>query len=198
MSDAIVQRGDWKNLPMPKETSSFLLNKKISNSEYEQLILGIRPRQMEDKWFAFVENNTLFFHRSPTGFCIYETLIEQTSQGYLLAKTRVNRNSEQYDANDNAEDKIALSYLIDRFLLGKAVTLKRPTSSNARTPNKGTRTKKMRFSSTVTTVELIIFSWIFALTAEDLHKAGLSDTILLGIAVLIFAATIALIIRAAP
>lgn len=107
---------------MPSEISSFEFNKMLSENEYASLVLGFKPAQMEDKWFAFVENNKLFFHRSWTGFCIYETEIEKTASGYLLTQTKVNRNFEQYKETDLEKEKELLDYLIDRILLDKKIS----------------------------------------------------------------------------
>lgn len=117
----IVTKEDWKTEKMPNETASFECNKMLSDNEYASLILGFKPAQMEDKWFAFVENNKLFFHRSWTGFCIYETDIEKIENGYLLTQTRVNRNFDQYKETDLKKDKRLLDYLIDRILLNKKI-----------------------------------------------------------------------------
>lgn len=117
-----VKKEDWKTEKMPSEISSFEFNKVLSENEYASLILGFKPAQMEDKWFAFVENDKLFFHRSWTGFCIYETEIEKTENGYLLTQTKVNRNFEQYKETDLERDKELLVYLIDRILLNKKIS----------------------------------------------------------------------------
>jgi len=33
--------------------------------------MGLVPEEIEDKWFIYWEDDTLFFHRSWTGNCIY-------------------------------------------------------------------------------------------------------------------------------
>lgn len=43
----------------------------FSDQEYERMSLGLIPASMDDKWFIFEEDNTLFFHRSWTDLCIY-------------------------------------------------------------------------------------------------------------------------------
>lgn len=117
-----IKKDDWKTENMPNETIEFDINKRISDNEYASLILGFKPKQMEDKWFAYVENNKLYFHRSWTGFCIYETEIEKAKNGYLLSKTLTNRKTEQYRETDIEKDKEMINFLIDRILLGKKVS----------------------------------------------------------------------------
>ncbi|MFZ1039972.1 MAG: hypothetical protein WCA79_07110 [Anaerolineales bacterium] len=41
-------------------------------TEFEKITRGIVPHQMEDKWFIFLEDMQLNFHRSWTGQCIYQ------------------------------------------------------------------------------------------------------------------------------
>ena len=119
----LIKREDWKTEIMPNETASFDINKEISKTEYARMILGYKPKQMEDKWFAFVENDKLFFHRSWSGFCIYETEICKIEKGYLLSRTLVNRKVEEYKETNIEKDKELLHFLIDVILLGKNVSL---------------------------------------------------------------------------
>ena len=115
-------RADWKNLKeMPEEVSVFDLNKEITSTEYDQIKLGLTPGSMEDKWFIYVDNDVIHFHRSWVGSCIYQTKIEKLDDKVLLTQTVVNRNPAQYNFDSDEEDKRILSYLIDRLLLGKKV-----------------------------------------------------------------------------
>ena len=44
----------------------------LSREEMQEIALGYRPMDMNDKWLAFMEDNRLFLHRSWTGHGIYE------------------------------------------------------------------------------------------------------------------------------
>ncbi|MCE7992939.1 MAG: hypothetical protein HEP71_13200 [Roseivirga sp.] len=117
----MAKKDDWKTKEMPDEVDFFDLNKVLSIKEYEQLCYGLIPSQMEDKWFIYVENETIYFHRSWVGSCIYQVTIEKQSDRIILTRTVVNRNRDQYKFKDNAEDQRVLGYLIDRLLVGKNV-----------------------------------------------------------------------------
>ena len=74
---------------------------------------------MEDKWFIYLENDWLHFHRSWTGAYIYGLRLERVPSGFCVAESWVNRNTAQYKGNDTAYDRKLLAFLIDAFLLKK-------------------------------------------------------------------------------
>lgn len=114
-----MTRNDWKNLPIPASNATFQLDKALTPEEYQQVCLGHKPYAMEDKWFAFVEGDYLYFHRSWTGYCIYQVRIEDLNGEYLLTETVVNRDPEQYTEGNLDHDKSRLNRMIDSILLQK-------------------------------------------------------------------------------
>jgi len=81
---------------------------------------GLKPEQMEDKWFVYWEDQTLFLHRSWTGHCIYAARFEpQEGEGgnWRCTDFDVNRDSQQYNSHCDDADMKMLSYLIDVLLL---------------------------------------------------------------------------------
>lgn len=108
---------DWKISEMPEEIDTFNLDKEVSMDEYKKLLLGLIPNAMEDKWFIYVENSEIYFHRSWTGNCIFSTTIEKFERKILLTITEVNRNQAQYKGTDLNADKTLLNHIIDRLLL---------------------------------------------------------------------------------
>ena len=83
--------------------------------------MGLLPKAMEDKWFIYVENDKLYFHRSWTGNCIYVISIEKSANVVALTNTYVNRDQSQYKETDIEEDKSLLNYMIDRLLLSRNI-----------------------------------------------------------------------------
>lgn len=67
----IAKKSDWKTEDMPKQKSSFVIERSFTSTEMEILRSGNIPQAMEDKWFWYMEGNTLYAHRSWTGYCIY-------------------------------------------------------------------------------------------------------------------------------
>src|SRR5262245_59257861 len=109
----------WKHLPEPAEREPLRFEGQFTPDEYEQLALGLVPGAMEDKWFIYLENDWLRFHRSWTGAYIYGLRLERVPSGFSVMESWVNRNSAQYRGNDTAYDRNLLAFLIDAFLLKK-------------------------------------------------------------------------------
>jgi hypothetical protein len=80
---------------------------------------GLIPQQMEDKWFVYFADGWLNFHRSWTGAHIYALRLDSAAAGVRIAESWVNREPEQYKANDTAYDRKLLTFIIDALLLNK-------------------------------------------------------------------------------
>jgi hypothetical protein len=109
----------WKHLPEPLEREPLAFEGQFTPVEYEQLALGLVPEAMEDKWFIYLEDDWLRFHRSWTGAYIYGLRLERVPSGYSVVESWVNRNSDQYTETDTAYDRKLLAFLIEAFLLKK-------------------------------------------------------------------------------
>lgn len=104
-----AQKGDWKTNPMPEKREIFSMSLSLSEKEYEILQYGLIPQEMEDKWFLYFEDDTLYFHRSWTGICVYEV---HFSEDHQSAKVIVNRDPDQYRQQDPEQDKAVIQILI--------------------------------------------------------------------------------------
>jgi hypothetical protein len=91
--------------------------------EYESIRYGLVPEQMEDTWFIFVEADTLYFHRSWPGHCIFQLTLTREGERYAVGDALVNRDAGQYGGTDDAYDVRLLNYLIDNLLLGGRRTM---------------------------------------------------------------------------
>jgi 8-oxo-dGTP pyrophosphatase MutT (NUDIX family) len=125
-----AMRSDWQTQPMPVACAQLGLNRTFSADEMGKLRRGFIPEAMEEKWFVYYEDQTLFFHRSWTGVCIYQARVQELGDGGgQLISAVVNRDPEQYTATDDAHDVRLLLYLIDGILLGQFVPF--PTTPDA-------------------------------------------------------------------
>jgi hypothetical protein len=104
---------------MPAQKTQIPFSDAYSVQEYQTVARGFIPQQMEDKWFVFLENDTLYCHRSWTGICIFEVHFVKQANGYAVAECWVNRDPDQYAGADEEEDVNIVGFLIDRVLLGK-------------------------------------------------------------------------------
>jgi len=123
--EKIADRTSWKSLPLPTQRAKLNVERAFTEQDYNRLAQGLIPKVMEDKWFIFMENDILFFHRSWTGICIYEAHFDNR---HAINKVWVNRDSEQYKETDIEYDRKLLTFLIDNLLLGQNTPF--PISSN--------------------------------------------------------------------
>lgn len=105
----ITERSDWKTLDMPARQETFRFHRPFTAEQMAALRRGNIPQEMEDKWFWFMEGDTLFAHRSWTGICIYRVDF-QPDHNHLVT---VNRDPEQYKCKSAAEDAQLLNNLLN-------------------------------------------------------------------------------------
>ena len=113
-------RQAWSNLqPLPAQRSQLSLQRAFTEQEYERICLGIIPERMEDKWFMFTEEDTLYVHRSWTGYCIYQLTLIKEGSNYVTGEALANRDESQYSAGNDDYDEKLLMFLIDHLVLRK-------------------------------------------------------------------------------
>ncbi len=104
-----ARRGDWKTKPMPKQHDTFVLRRSFSDKEMDVLRRGNIPKAMEDKWFWYMEEQTLWAHRSWTGYCIYRIDFKENDDHIVT----VNRDPKQYECSSIEQDMESLNKLLD-------------------------------------------------------------------------------------
>ena len=100
----IATKTSWQNHPIdnPKRID---IDLQFTDDQFSKLFRGLIPRQMEDKWFIYFENDWLFFHRSWTGFENYKAKLNKGKVGYSRKEFRPERNQ---DKDKNEDDKTAM------------------------------------------------------------------------------------------
>ena len=117
-----ANRADWNTRPLPSSNASIPLGLRFSASEMDRIRHGLVPEQMEDKWFIFFEDDSLYFHRSWTGFCLFKVRFEVAGGGFLAVDALVNRDPEQYSSTDDDHDRKLVQHLINVLLLKRSST----------------------------------------------------------------------------
>jgi hypothetical protein len=113
-------RQSWPNLQsLPAEHTRLAVERVFAEQEYARIARGLVPERMEDKWCIFLEDATLFFHRSWTGFCIFQVTLVQQRTTFAIADVLVNRDTTQYSGSTDSYDTQLLLFLIDNLLLGE-------------------------------------------------------------------------------
>lgn len=112
-----AKRDDWDTQPTPEKRAKLNYERVFSLDEMQQIAQGLIPHAMEDKWFVFLEEDRLYFHRSWTGICVYGLQLERSQADARVIDSWVNRDESQYSETDLDYDRQLLGFLIDAFLL---------------------------------------------------------------------------------
>jgi hypothetical protein len=110
---------DWDIKPFPIKRTTIHLGKAFSPDEMGIIRRGLVPLEMEDKWFIYWADNTLYFHRSWTGFCVYVVRFAEDADGCRIVEADANRDPEQYNETSDERDAEMICYLIDVLLLNR-------------------------------------------------------------------------------
>jgi len=90
-----------------------------SEEEWRRIRLGHRSNEMEDKWNAFVDEHRLFFHRSWTGFGIYEADFARDGDEWVITAARVTGDPDVYARSTDGYETLMLEALIGGKLLDR-------------------------------------------------------------------------------
>lgn len=102
--------------------ASIHLDREFSDDEILLIQRGFLPEKMEDKWFIYWQDDTLFFHRSWTGYCIYVAHFQCIEGEWRLIGAEANRNPEQYHLSSDHQEAKMIDYLIDLLLLRRVAS----------------------------------------------------------------------------
>ena len=109
---------DWKTKPMPPNHNIVTLNRELTDDDYKCLLIGIIPKEMEDRWFMYTVDNQIHIHRSWTGYCIFVLRSEIINGKHTLTEALVNQDPDQYKAGSKesviANINLILGWFIER------------------------------------------------------------------------------------
>ena len=129
-----ASRTSWKTLPPPQQREPLDFAAVFDDAGTELLVLGLVPREMEDKWFIYFEQGWLFLHRSWTGACIYGVQLERSPEGARVVDSWVSRDPTQYKGTDLYYDRKLLRFLIDALLLRRPAVFPLPAGVEGAPP----------------------------------------------------------------
>ena len=122
----------WTTHPLPKQHARLTAIWTYTRGEFERMKQGLIPEVMEEKWFVYYDSGWLHFHRSWTGFCIYQVQFQERDSDYTVEQILVSRDVDQYRESSDAYDLKLLQYLIDYLLLDKEVEFPQPAEIQGR------------------------------------------------------------------
>lgn len=107
-----ANRSSWKVLPMPAAREEIDLRLQFDDAQFAVLRRGLIPRDMDDRWFMFVEDDWLFIHRSWTGACIFAAQFRAQDGGVEVTNAWASRNADQYRSPGREHDTRLMRELI--------------------------------------------------------------------------------------
>lgn len=110
-------RASWRTLPFPAARAAIPIARTYTAAEYARIARGFIPRDMDDRWFIYLDGDTLALHRSWTGACIFLVRLVPVGAGYRIAEAWANRDPAQYRVTDAGKDATDIARLIDLLLL---------------------------------------------------------------------------------
>jgi hypothetical protein len=112
-----TSRNDWKTYPLPTQQTALTVSRPFTEAEMDGIRRGHIPYEMEDKWFIYFEGDTLYLHRSWTGYCIFVADFARVDDRYEVTRLLVNRDPEQVNHMDDAEYVAFFLETINGFFL---------------------------------------------------------------------------------
>ena len=104
MSRQRATRNSWRrHHPMPETKVQIQVGQTFTDEEYQRMQRGVIPRDMDDKWFIYFEDGWFFFHRSWTGFCVYQVRLQQDASGWSIAEAWVNADPDQFTRPEDTQ-----------------------------------------------------------------------------------------------
>lgn len=97
----------------PKEFIQINIDLNFSSAALEKAT-NYRPYGMDEKWHAYVEDDSIYFHRLFFGYCIYKVKMNDTKD--RLIELFVNNNPEQYKFKSIEYDVDLFNKIVDIVL----------------------------------------------------------------------------------
>ena len=89
------------------------INLAFNEEQYQKLIIGLKPKEMENRWRIYFEDDTLCFLRSWTGYHVFDAKIIKENDFYYIKEFLAERNPEKYKNTIDDYDINAISELIN-------------------------------------------------------------------------------------
>jgi hypothetical protein len=114
-----VRSSDWKHTPVKAPQSIPPPQRLWSQEQWEQIRLGHKPLQMEDHWFGYVVGTRLHFHRSWTGYGIYEARFRRFGDHWGIEEAHVSGLTAEYRRSSDRYESLFLRVLIADAFFGE-------------------------------------------------------------------------------
>lgn len=99
-----AMQGDADVPSMPERHVRIPIDLVLREYEIQRLRYGFYPDN-DTRWFVYIANNCLYFHRSWTGFCIFKMPIQVKDGVYRINELIANRDPDQYNPTEDHDDR---------------------------------------------------------------------------------------------
>lgn len=113
----IAQADSWRREPFGA-VEAIPYAAAFTPAEFARVERGLVPGEMEDKWFIYVEEPSLFLHRSWTGQAVFRVDFKRVGNEVRTSHALCSANLVANGSH--AEQARLLSFLISNLLLGRA------------------------------------------------------------------------------
>lgn len=79
------------------------VNWQFTADDYHKLQAGFEAKTQDDKWYVFMQNDVLYFHRSWTGAELFRLRLQPYGAAYGVTEFMVEQNPERYNTTDQLE-----------------------------------------------------------------------------------------------
>lgn len=93
----------WEISPMPSKQIKVSIALEVSAEEMRQAGMGLIPREMEDRWFMYCNGGHMYWHRSWSGYCIFDAVYVHKGDGFLFTSLHINGSTQQYTPDDTGK-----------------------------------------------------------------------------------------------
>jgi len=104
--------------PLPSRVATVSVERGFNPFDSWLIARGFVPREMEDKWFIYMDEGRLIFRRSWTRYLIYDVEVEWVGDRIRFGNAKVNRDKRQYKETRDTNDCSTLLNVVDWVLLG--------------------------------------------------------------------------------
>lgn len=112
-------KNDWELFHLPDQHVSLEVSRNFDRCQMDRIEMGIIPRDMDERWLIYYEDDILYLHRSWTGYCTFVVRFIALEDGSArMCECLVSRDESQYGGKNDAEDLKLLNSIIDELLLG--------------------------------------------------------------------------------
>lgn len=103
--------------PMPASRRTMRFPRSFSPNDVRWMAYGLLAEEIDARWVGLLEEGTLDFYRSWTGFHVYRLPLIGADDGARVAEVIINADPDQYSNTDDAFDRESVDTLLSWLLV---------------------------------------------------------------------------------